>query len=91
MSNDNNIQPTGNARIQLFQGQQVCTVWNEDEQQWYFSIVDVVAIVTEQPDAKRASTYWSVLKGRLRKEGADQPLTKCKKLKLQAYDYVPTC
>lgn len=87
MTNDNsNIQPTGNARIQFFQGQQVRTVWDEDEQQWYFSIVDVVAILTEQPDAKRASTYWSVLKGRLRKEGADQPLTKCKKLKMLSAD-----
>lgn len=79
-------QPTGNARIQLFQGQQVRTLWNEDEQKWYFSVVDVVSILTEQPDAKRASTYWSVLKGRLRKEGADQPLTNCKKLKMLSAD-----
>ncbi|MBQ0089383.1 MAG: Bro-N domain-containing protein [Prevotellaceae bacterium] len=87
MTNDNsNIQSAGNTRIQLFQGQQVRTLWNEEEQKWYFSIVDVVAILTDQPDAKRASTYWSVLKGRLRKEGADQPLTNCKKLKMLSAD-----
>lgn len=77
---------SSNQKIQLFEGQKVRTVWSEDEQQWYFSIVDVVAILTEQPDAKRASTYWSVLKGRLRKEGADQPLTNCKKLKMLSAD-----
>lgn len=87
MTNDSsNIQPAGNTRIQLFQGQQVRTLWNEEEQKWYFSIVDVVAILTDQPDAKRASTYWSVLKGRLRKEGADHPLTNCKKLKMLSAD-----
>lgn len=87
MTNDNsNIQSAGNTRIQLFQGQQVRALWNEEEQKWYFSIVDVVAILTDQPDAKRASTYWSVLKGRLRKEGADQPLTNCKKLKMLSAD-----
>lgn len=86
MANVNNIHPVGNARIQLFQGLQVRTIWVENEQKWYFSIVDVVAILIEQPDAKRASTYWSVLKGRLRKEGADQPLTNCKKLKMLSAD-----
>ena len=73
-------------QIQLFENRNVRTMWDEQEEEWYFSIVDVVAILTDQQDSKKASTYWSVLKGRLRKEGANEPLTKCKKLKmLSAY------
>lgn len=75
-----------NQKIQIYEGKKVRTVWSDEEGQWYFSIVDTIAILTEQPDAKHASTYWSVLKGRLRKEGADQPLTKCKKLKQLSAD-----
>lgn len=75
-----------NHKIQLFQGQRVRTAWDADEEKWYFSVVDVVAVLTDQTDAKKASTYWSVLKGRLKKEGADQPLTNCKKLKLLSAD-----
>lgn len=79
-------------KIQVFDGQKVRTVWSDEDQQWYFSIVDVVSVLTEQTDAKKASTYWSVLKGRLRKEGADEPLTNCKKLKMLSADgkYHPT-
>ena len=73
-------------QIQLFENRNVRTLWDEQEEDWYFSIVDVVAILTDQQDSKKASTYWSVLKGRLRKEGADQPLTKCKKLKMLSAD-----
>ena len=74
------------GQIQIFEDCRVRTLWDEQEEDWYFSIVDVVAILTDQPDSKKASTYWSVLKGRLRKEGADQPLTKCKKLKMLSAD-----
>ena len=74
------------GQIQIFEDRGVRTLWDEQEEDWYFSIVDVVAILTDQPDSKKASTYWSVLKGRLRKEGADQPLTKCKKLKMLSAD-----
>ena len=49
-----------------------------------FSIVDVVGVLTDQPTPKRASTYWAVLKSRLKKEGADEMLTNCKQLKLKA-------
>lgn len=73
-------------QIQLFENRNVRILWDEQEEDWYFSIVDVVAILTDQQDSKKASTYWSVLKGRLRKEGADQPLTKCKKLKMLSAD-----
>ena len=73
-------------QIQLFENRNVRTLWDEQEEEWYFSIVDVVAILTDQQDSKKASTYWSVLKGRLRKEGANEPLTKCKKLKMLSAD-----
>lgn len=45
-----------------------------------FSVVDVVGVLTDQPTPKRASTYWAVLKGRLKEEGADELLTTCKQL-----------
>ena len=52
----------------------------------FFSIVDVVAVLTDQPDARHASTYWAVLKKRLNNEGAGQLITNCKQLKMTATD-----
>ncbi len=72
--------------IQLFEGKQVRIAWNEEEEKYYFSIVDVVQILTEQPTTRKASTYWAVLKKRLKEEGADELLTNCKQLKLPAAD-----
>jgi len=54
-----------NENLQLFEDQPIRTAWSEAEEEWYFSIVDVVGILTEQPDARHASTYWAVLKKRL--------------------------
>ncbi len=73
-------------KIQLFEDQQIRTAWNETEEEWYFSIVDVVKVLTEQPDARHASTYWAVLKKRMKEEGAAELLTNCKQLKLKASD-----
>lgn len=70
--------------IQLFEGKQVRIAWDEREEKYYFSIVDVVQILTEQATTRKASTYWSVLKGRLKEEGADKLFTNCKQLKLPA-------
>ena len=72
--------------LQLFEDQPIRTAWNEEEEEWYFSIVDVIGILTEQPDARHASTYWAVLKKRLNEEGASELLTNCKQLKLKASD-----
>ena len=72
--------------VKLFDGVQVRTSWDEEEEKYYFSIVDVVQILTEQPTARNASTYWAVLKKRLRQEGADELLTNCKQLKMPASD-----
>lgn len=70
--------------IQIFEGNQVRVAWNEEEEKYYFSIVDVVQILTEQPTPRKASTYWAVLKKRLKEEGADELLTNCKQLKMPA-------
>ena len=72
--------------IKLFDEKQVRIVWDEQEEKYYFSVVDVVQVLTEQPTARGASTYWAVLKKRLKQEGADELLTNCKQLKLPAAD-----
>lgn len=74
-----------NHKIQIFNGQKVRTVWNADEEKWYFSIVDVVAVLTDQPDYDHARNYWKVLKHRLIKEG-NETVTNCNQLKMLAND-----
>ena len=74
-------------QLQLYEDQPIRSAWDEENEEWYFSIVDVVAVLTEQPDARRASTYWAVLKKRMKAaEGAVELLTSCKQLKLKAVD-----
>jgi len=72
-------------RIRLFQSQQVRTVWDEEKEEWYFSIVDVCGILTEQPDYDKARKYWNKLKQRLVEEGFEL-VTNCHQLKLVAKD-----
>ena len=72
--------------IQLFEDQAIRTAWDEEQEEWYFSIVDVVAVLTEQKTPRSASTYWAVLKKRLKNEGANELLTDCKQLKMTATD-----
>ena len=78
---DKDSENTG--EIQLFEDKRIRTAWSEEEQEWYFSIVDVVAILTGQVSPRNASTYWAVLKKRLVEEGF-QPLTNCKRLRMTA-------
>lgn len=73
-----------NEKIELYEDQPVRTAWNEMEEEWYFSIVDAVGILTEQQDQRGASNYWAKLKQRLKEEGADQLLTNCQQLKLKS-------
>ena len=75
-----------NDQIQLFENKRIRTAWDAEKEEWFFSIVDVVAVLTDQPDARHASTYWAVLKKRLNDEGAGQLLTNCKQLKMTAAD-----
>ena len=68
--------------IKLFQDKRVRVQWNEEQEKWYFSIVDIVGILTESPNPRK---YWSVLKTRLKKEGSEVA-TNCSRLKLLAID-----
>ena len=70
--------------IQLFEDKRIRTAWDEEREDWYFSIVDVVAVLTNQSDQRSASNYWAKLKQRLKEEGADQLLTNCQQLKLKS-------
>ncbi len=76
---------TTNKQITIFEGQKIRRHWNDEEELWYFSIVDVIAALTEQPDHKRAQSYWTTLKNRLKQEGSEA-VTKCDQLKMQAGD-----
>lgn len=75
-----------NNKIQLFEDKKIRTAWNEETEDWYFSVVDVVGVLTDQATPRNASTYWAVLKKRLKDEGADELLTNCKQLKMTASD-----
>ena len=75
-----------NQNLQLFEDQPIRTAWNETEEEWYFSIVDVVGVLTDQPTSRGATFYWSKLKQRLSEEGANELLTNCQQLKLKASD-----
>ena len=73
---------TKKQALQLFEQRKVRTVWDDENEKWYFSVVDVVGVLTESPDP---SKYWRVLKTRLKKEGV-QPATICSGFKLKAAD-----
>lgn len=75
-----------NDKIQLFEDKKIRTAWDEEKEEWYFSVVDVVGVLTDQDTPRNASTYWAVLKKRLKAEGADELLTNCKQLKMTAAD-----
>jgi hypothetical protein len=76
---------TKKESIKLFEEKKVRTVWDDEQEKWYFSIVDVVGILTDQPDLEHARNYWKVLKHRLKKEGFES-VTNCNQLKLLASD-----
>ena len=78
-ANDNNA-------IQLFEDKQIRTAWDAEREEGYFSIVDVISVLTDQKTPRSASTYWAVLKKRLKDEGASELLTNCKQLKMTAAD-----
>ena len=74
-----------NDKIQLFEDQKIRTAWDEEREEWFFSIVDVIGILTDQPDTRHAAKYWSVLKTRLKKEGSELT-TNCSQLKMRSAD-----
>lgn len=76
---------TKKEAIKLFEERKVRTVWDDKEEKWYFSIVDVVAILAESKDYTTARKYWNKLKQRLKEEG-NETVTNCHQLKLRAAD-----
>ncbi len=73
------------SNIKLFESKKVRSHYDDDKEIWYFSIVDIVGILTDQPTVARARNYWKVLKSRLLKEG-NETVTNCNRLKLEAED-----
>jgi hypothetical protein len=73
-------------KIQLFENQRIRYAWDEETEEWLFSIVDVVGVLTEQTTPRSASTYWAVMKKRLAEESENELLTNCKQLKMTAID-----
>ena len=71
--------------IKLFESKQIRSLWNDNEEKWYFSIIDVIEILTDQPNHQGARNYWKVLKSRLLKEG-NETVTNCNRLKMLAAD-----
>ena len=76
---------TKKQAIQLFEERKVRTIWDDEHEKWYFSIVDVVAVLTEQSDMLKARKYWNKLKQRLLEEG-NQTVTNWHQLKMKAAD-----
>ena len=74
-----------NDRIQLFEDKRIRTAWDEEKEEWYFSVIDVVAVLTDQPDYQAARNYCKVTKKRLKDEG-NETVTACNQLKMTASD-----
>ena len=73
---------TKKEAIKIFEEKKVRTAWDDETEEWYFSIVDVVAVLTDSPNPRK---YWSVLKTRLKKEGSELA-TNCRQLKMKSTD-----
>lgn len=72
-------------KIQLFENKRIRTAWDEEKEEWYFSVVDVVAVLTDAPDYNTGRKYWNKLKQRLKEEG-NELVTSCHQLKMTAAD-----
>jgi DNA-damage-inducible protein D len=71
--------------LAVFEGHEIRRVYDEKTETWWFSVVDIIQVLTQQPDYKAAQNYWKVLKNRLKNEGS-QLVTDCNQLKMQASD-----
>jgi hypothetical protein len=76
---------TKETAIKLFEQKEVRSIWSDEDEKWYFSIIDIISILTDQPTHQGARNYWKVLKNRLLKEG-NETVTNCNRLKLLAED-----
>jgi len=75
---------TDNA-LAVFENYKIRRHYDEENEMWYFSVVDIISVLIQQPDYQSARNYWKVLKNRLKKEGSES-VTKCNRLKLEAAD-----
>jgi DNA-damage-inducible protein D len=71
--------------LTVFEGKQIRRYYDENTETWYFSVVDIIQVLIQQPDYQAARNYWKVLKNRLNKEGSET-VTKCNRLKMIAED-----
>jgi hypothetical protein len=71
--------------LAIFENYQIRRHYDEQKETWYFSVVDILQVLIQQPDYQTARNYWKVLKNRLRKEGSES-VTKCNRLKMEAAD-----
>lgn len=71
---------TKNKAIVIFEDKPLRCVWLEKEEKWYFSVIDIIAVLTKQVDFKKAKSYWITLKSRLKQEESEL-ITKCHQLK----------
>ena len=76
---------TENDKLQMFEDRPIRTAWDEMQEEWYFSIVDVVTVLTESGDYNTGRKYWNKLKQRLKAEGSEL-VTNCHQLKMKATD-----
>ena len=72
-------------QITIFESQKIRQVWDEKKEKWYFSVIDIIAVLIEQRNFKKAKSYWTTLKNRLKKEGSEL-VTNCDQLKIQSID-----
>ena len=75
----------GNHNLKMFEDSPIRTAWDENAEEWYFSIVDVIGVLIEQPEYQKSRKYWNKLKQRLKEEGAET-VTNCHQLKMKAQD-----
>ncbi|MFA4814828.1 MAG: BRO family protein [Candidatus Gracilibacteria bacterium] len=75
----------GNNSLTIFENFKIRRYWDEKREKWFFSVIDIIAILTEQADFQLSRNYWKVLKNRLKKEGSEV-VTNCNRLKMAAED-----
>ncbi|MDP1743695.1 MAG: BRO family protein [Candidatus Amesbacteria bacterium] len=71
--------------VTIFDGQKIRRVWDGKKEKWYFSVIDIISVLTQQVNFKKAQSYWTTLKSRLKQEG-NESVTKCDKLKMKSAD-----
>ncbi len=73
--------------LAVFEDYKIRRMYDENTETWYFSVVDIIQVLIQQPDYQAARNYWKVLKNRLNKEGSES-VTKCNRLKMEAVGYL---